>query len=350
MTVRVLYVGSLRPGGNGLDRVAMFQAAGYEAIQADRFAFMQSYTRVERSMAARFNIGRAVHAFNRMLQARARTGGYDVVFVDKGVWIWPSTLGYLKAAAKDGLAVHYTPDAQFLENRSRHFFNSLPQYDLAVTTKPFECSAYLAAGAQAVKLIHQGYGSRLHPVSKLEIPAHLRSGVCFIGHYQPHYARLLHYLSRHVSLKIWGPNWTAYAARNDWARGVVQGDACYGASYVRALSGAKVAIGLLSKRIPETTTTRSFEIPACGTMLLAERTEDHQALFEEGREAEFFDSAEECVQKAIHYLENDTARERIAEAGLARCRQSGYSNAEQFGTIMDWLMSRHGPGLKNPER
>ena len=82
---------------------------------------------------------------------------------------------------------------------------------------------------------------------------------------------------------------------------MIQGDACYGVDYARALTGAKIAIGLLSKRIPETTTTRSFEIPACGTMLLAERTQDHQALFEEGVEAEFFDSAEECADKARFY-------------------------------------------------
>jgi spore maturation protein CgeB len=322
----------------------MFEAAGYDVLQADRFAFMQAGTRIERSIAARFHRGRSVHAFNRMLRAHARAGDYDVVFVEKGVWVWPSTLRRLKTAARQGLAVHYTPDAQFLENRSRHFRRGLPLYDLAVTTKPFEREAYRAAGARAVRLIHQGHGSRLHPVPMADIPAHLRSEVCFIGHCQPHYAALLRHLAERVPLKIWGPNWTAYAARNDWARGVVQGDACYGAEYACALSGAKIAIGLLSKRIPETTTTRSFEIPACGTLLLAERTEDHRALFEEGHEAEFFDSAEECAQKAADLLQNEGARSRMAAAGLARCRESGYSSAEQFGTIMDWLEARQERG------
>ena len=157
MTVRMLYAGSLRPGGNGLDRVAMFEAAGYEVVQADRFAFMQAGTRIERSIAARFQLGRAVRSFNRMLQARARVGGYDVVFVDKGVWVWPSTLRCLKSAAKDGLVIHYTPDAQFRENRSRYFFSGLPLYDLAVTTKSFEREAYRAAGAR----LHEAHSSGL---------------------------------------------------------------------------------------------------------------------------------------------------------------------------------------------
>ena len=77
-------------------------------------------------------------SFNAMLRAHAAAGGYDVVFVDKGVWVRRDTLARLKAAASAGIAVHFTPDAQFLENRSRHFFRSLPLYDLSVTTKPFE--------------------------------------------------------------------------------------------------------------------------------------------------------------------------------------------------------------------
>lgn len=333
MTARVLYVGSLRPGGNGLDRVAMFEAAGYEVLQADRFAFMEAGTRIERSISARLQLGRSVRDFNRMLEDRAEMGGYDVVFVDKGVWVWPASLSRLNDAA--GFSIHYTPDAQFFENRSRHFFRGLPSYDLAITTKAFELDAYRAAGARDLKLIHQGHGARLLPVPTLEIPLHLRSEVCFIGHCQPHYAEILRHLAARVPLKIWGPNWTAYAARNGWAHDIVQGDSCYGADYARALSGAKIAIGLLSKRIPETTTTRTFEIPACGTMLLAERTEEHRALFEEGFEAEFFDSAEECAEKASYYLENDIVRDQVSAAGRVRCQTSGYSTAEQFSTVLE---------------
>jgi spore maturation protein CgeB len=286
-------------------------------------------------MMARYHVGRGVRAYNRFLQAQADKGGFDLVFVDKGVWVWPETLQKLKRAARAHLAIHFTPDAQFLEQRSRHFLHGLRQYDLAI-------DAYRSAGAREIKLLLQGYGESITPVPQPEIPDALRSKVCFIGHCQPHYATTLQHLASRLPLKIWGPNWMAYAARNDWARDIVQGDSCYGEDYARALSGAKIAIGLLSKRIPETTTTRSFEIPACGTMLLAERTAEHQALFEEGLEAEFFDGAEECAEKAVHYLENETARERIAAAGHARCQNSGYSTTDQFSTVVDWIDASRG--------
>ncbi|MEN8677626.1 MAG: glycosyltransferase [Alteriqipengyuania sp.] len=276
-------------------------------------------------------------AFNQLLMDYARTGGFDAVFVDKGVWIWPGTLRALKDTARWGLAIHFTPDAQFLENRSRHFYRALPDYDLAITTKTFEIDAYRKAGAPEIKLLLQGHGRHLAPVDPAGIPADLRSEVAFVGHCQSAYAVFLKILSARVPLSIWGPGWVRHARRNAWAQGVVRNDGMYGADYACALSGAKIALGLLSKRIPETTTTRTFEIPACGTMLLAERTEDHQSLFEEGVEAEFFDSAEECADKARFYLADDAARERIAAAGLRRCRASGYSTQAQFRTIVDWV-------------
>lgn len=117
----------------------------------------------------------------------------------------------------------------------------------------------------------------------------------------------------------------------------MRGPGLYGPDYARALAGAKIAIGLLSKRVPETTTTRSFEIPAMGTFLLAERTADHQALFDEGHEAAFFEGAEELAAQIRLYLNDDAARARIAQAGQHKCQTAGYATDQQFSRITDWL-------------
>ena len=81
-------------------------------------------------------------------------------------------------------------------------------------------------------------------------------------------------------------------------------------------------------------TTRTVEIPACGGFMLAERTNEHLALFNAGTEADFFSSNEELLALCRKYLKDDTLREQIAEAGRHRTEKEDYSNDGMIKSII----------------
>ena len=150
--------------------------------------------------------------------------------------------------------------------------------------------------------------------------------VVFAGHYEPDgrekSIRIL--VEAGIDVKIWGGKyWTSEVlgdAYNHFAPIVpVEGD-----NYTKALCGAKICLAFLSKLNRDTYTRRCFEIPACGRVMLAERTEDLQKMFKEDEEACFFSSNEELLEKVQWLLANPERREAIAKAGLRRVWTDGH--------------------------
>jgi len=340
--LRILFVGST--GSNGIDKVRALEELGVDVFPLDTRAFEDRGPRVQRSIAYRFNLGPPVRAFNRqLLETAAENAPFTHVFFDKGRWVWPETLRSLKASLGATL-VHYSNDCLFYDNTSRHFVACLGIFDYLFTTKSFEIDHYRRAGAGQVHHVWDGVSAeRFQPGQPTpEQLARYRSDVSFLGRCEPHYAATLREASRcGGELRIWGPRWERYARMHRWAVPHVAGPAVWFDEYRAALSSAKICLGLLSKRFPESVTTRSFEIPAVGTFMLAERTDDHLTLFSEGREAEFFDGPDEMLDKLRYYLSHDEERERIAAAGRERWLTSDYSRKARFQEMLEICTGRN---------
>jgi hypothetical protein len=63
---------------------------------------------------------------------------------------------------------------------------------------------------------------------------------------------------------------------------------------------------------------RDFDGPMSGSFYLTHDNPDLYALYDVGKEIETYRSIEECVEKAVFYLRDDDAREKIAMAGCKR--------------------------------
>ncbi len=336
MSLSIFYIGTLWEGSTTLERMRTLDHLGHTMIPFDTTPFDRMASRLFRSIAYRLHIGPIPQSLNRALMEKAKElKGISHIWVDKGVWVYPETLFYLKQVT-GAMAIHYTPDAQLLSQRSRHFVSCLPIYDVLVTTKEWEIEFYKKAGARNILLTYQGHDDRFYPriIPESEFSLYA-SDVCFVGHTQKHYAdRLMSISGLGISLRVWGDAWPNYIKNKAWAKSLIVDKGLWGESYPKALSCAKIGLGLLGKHIPETSTTRTFEIPAMGTFLLAERTQIHQVLFDEGKEAEYFSSDEEMLDKIRYYLVHDSEREKIALAGRIRCERSGYSSSELLRKVI----------------
>ena len=262
--------------------------------------------------------GPPVAALNRTIRTLASEQKPDVVWIDKGMWVFPSTVRRLQTDL-GCTVVHYTPDPAFTTHRSRHFTRSVPYYDLLLTTKRYELAMYRKCGAKRTECLYPTFDSRLHRPVDLS-PDDKKRFACdavFIGTYGPGRERFLLPLAEAgVSLAIWGSGWNQ--CREPKLKASIRNATITGEDYVKALRATKIGLGILSTLHPDQATTRSAEIPAIGTFLLAQRTDEHQEMFVEGKEAEFFSDEEELLRKAKCYLLNDDLRKEIAEWGRLR--------------------------------
>jgi len=339
---QVFYVGGLQKGATGRERALAMQELGLDVLTFDTDPYYRHSTRVLSALTWRTAWGPLVWRLNQKLQQAALAQEYDLVWISKGVWIYRETIELLKKKGK-AIVIHYTPDSAIFinANRTRHFMRCIPYYDAHVTSKTWEVPAYLENGAQKVVCIPQGVNTDLFKPFAMDAQreSKLCSDVCFVGRFEQHYAEAIQTVSAlRVDLAVWGDQWWERRRRLPWLNGIVRGPGIYHADYVEVLASAKIGLGLLSKVVGDTATTRTIEIPACGTFLLAERTDEHQSFFKEGVEAEFFGSKEEMVDKIQYYLSHEIARNRIAAAGSRAVVDKGYGNLNRMKQTFDELI------------
>ena len=276
---------------------------------------------------------------NRAILAAINERRWDLVWVDKGLSIRPETLKTIKDKCPGTKLLVYSPDdCRLLHHDSIRYRRSIPEYDLHVTTKSYNVEELRTWGARDVLFIDNAYCPEIHRPMDLNEDERSRftCDVGFVGFHESDRAeKMLRLAQKGIKVVIRGPAWNRLRDRHPNL--VVHNEFLDDADYPKAINATKINLGFLRKQARDLQTTRSMEIPACGGFLLAERTPEHLRLFEEGREAEFFEGFEELLRKCRYYLDHPDERERIAAAGLERCRRDGYSNSGRLARVIEYL-------------
>ncbi|KIC92268.1 glycosyltransferase [Flavihumibacter sp. ZG627] len=277
--MNILFIGHFEVGSTsrmrGLAIKEILNPSTFKAININ-IPILET-NRLFRSIGWRFYLGPLIWNINKYIRSQISSAdNYDLVWVDKGVFIEPSILQSLKKSG--AVLVHSTPDTAFMANRSPLFYNALPTYDFCLTTKSFELEAYKKAGGSNVLFYPQGYDKNTH------FPRHDfsdKEGVAFVGLYEPWRAQVIdRLLQEGITVKLAGVGWHKFAERMKKYQNLrYSGTGLFGSSYGEFISSSCAALGLLSRKFPELHTTRTIEIPACGTALITEDNAEIRNIF-----------------------------------------------------------------------
>ncbi len=337
-SLRVLFAGDLRLGLTGLHRLRAIEDLG---------CHVRGITTVTPASASRNGrlwnrilkkiLGPSDFAgVNMRIVENLERAAYDILWLDKTLTVTKDTLLLAGKIQPECKIVGYSPDDMYVRhNQTREFLNHLPLYNIYFTTKSYNVFELKALGCRRVKFIGNAFDPHTHrPMAVSSEARELYGGaVGFIGTFEQERARSMLKLARSgIDVRIWGNDWNKFQFENKNLR--IEGKAIYAEEYAMGICAFDINLGFLRKCNRDLQTTRSVEIPACGAFMLAERTDEHLSLFEEGKEAEFFSTDDELVEKVKYYLANPEERKQIAAAGLNRCLRSGYSNKNRMREML----------------
>ncbi len=261
----------------------------------------------------RLGISNIYEEINNSVLDQTKNKLYDLIWVFKGMELYPNTLKTLKKRSKK--LINFNPDNPFIFSgrgsgnsnvtNSIKLFDEYFTYDLNVKIR-----LEVEYGINCT-LVPFGFDQDLILASDLPNSEEEKS-VCFVGNPDKYRAQiLLSVLNNGLPLNVFGNNWSRYLKHPL----VKCYDAIYEKQFYHMLKKYRVQLNIMRIHNPDSHNMRSIEIPGCGGIMLAPRTTDHVEFFEEGKEAFFYTNTESIVNQAKIILEMDS--QKINEIRIA---------------------------------
>jgi spore maturation protein CgeB len=333
-SLKIAYVGS--GGGTSGQRARAFERLGCSVTRVDPWQWLGEENNLVRYFHLRTGYAYVSPFIDRRLYREVSTSRPDVIWVNQGDLVGRRALERLRTLGVP--IVNYANDNPFgpeLYRRFTHYRQAVDLYDLVVVVFSDVVPLARAAGARRVirrhisadEVAHLAYGDQSTP------KVH---DVSFIGTWHPDgRGNLIAGIIREgVPLSLWGnrwdrdPNWKKI--KHAW-----RGPGMYGnQAYARLLGESRICLGLVNHLAGNQHTDRSIEIPAIGSLLCAKRTVEHEAMYNDGEEAVFWNTPEECASLCSDLLNNEPKRAAIAAAGRRRAIRNGYFNEHVLAGVL----------------
>jgi len=347
---KILVVGDLSPQNRGYQWYKTFERLDCKVmgLSSESDIKLNVFTSLWHRVKNKLGYPTDFNGINEQIIESAESFKPDLIWIIKALMIKPSTLENAKRHNPNLKIISFTEDDMFPRFNQSHYYRAyLPFYDAVFTTKSYNCNPeeLPSLGARKVILFGNSYNEQAHRPIKVNDKDRTRLGsdVGFLGTFEQDRGQKLLFLAKSgIKVRIWSGGWDNWIKKHPNLQ--IENKWIYFEDYAKSIAATKINLNFLRKINRDLQTSRSMEIPACGGFMLAERTSEHQELFEEDKEAVFFDinNPKELLEKARYYLEHEEERKAIAKAGRERCLKSGYSQHER----LTWMLQQIFPEEK----
>jgi hypothetical protein len=287
-------------------------------------------------------VGPLIAEINRDLLDMVRQHKPDVVWFDKPVHFTRNTITAIKQAGAQTVCSNQdNPFGPRDDGCWHQFYKVFRMFDLHCLLRTADIPRYQAWGLPWINIFFSFEPSIHFPPPPGWSDTERHRSVSYVGsplEDRPGFLRQL--ADEHqIPVIISGPQWRRFLSP-DIAGRLVSHDYLSDSDYRKAIWQSRINLSFVTHLNEDDIAHKSMEITACQGFLLALRTEGHQAVFEEDREAVFFSSLDECADKCRFYLERSSVRETIAQKGRERVIRSGYDNDTQLARILNRLDGR----------
>jgi hypothetical protein len=340
-TRRILYVSTISRFSTAAYRFEALRRIGQEvqAFGPEPYGFRSRFLN---SLRNRYPFGPMISRGNRALRKTVREYRPDVVWFDKPIHFTRETMQAIRQSGAQ--IVFYVQDGPFGPRNDgywKQFYRVYRMADLHCLVREADVARYRAWNLPWIKTMFSSDPVMHFPPPAGWSDANRERDLSYIGH--PHEERpafLLALAEEHkLPVSIDGNGWQHIFTPEQLQRYVRHGH-LLGDKYREHIWKSKINLSFVTHRNEDDIAHKSVEIASCAGFLLALRSEGHQAILEEDREAVFFSSVEECAEKARFYLERPELREAIGRRAHERVVRSGYGNDAQLTRILNRLDGR----------
>lgn len=288
----------------------------------------------------RFAFGPVLRKLTLRVCRAAETFQPDVIFFRRPLEFTSTMLRQIRKRSP-ALLCSFNNDDPFSESytdrRWRCLRAAIREFDITFAFRRSNVSQYQEYGAKVSELWEPFYSPWIHrPLVEDDRTAGPNKRLLFAMHAEPDLRRkaVLELRRAGIAIDVHSWNWSRVFGRSD-AAALNVAPPIWGDDYVRAIGKALGTLCFFSKQNNDELTSRVFEIPASGGLLIAERNDRIMKLFQDGEGAVLFSDIEELIQKCSTLIENPELARRIRIQGRQHLLASRHSVVDRCRNALD---------------